>query len=577
MAEATDYTLAYDIDEGSGATLTNKGTVGSAGNLTISPAPGSGGPTWETGPGSGLDADVLRWTGPASEQVASVTGLTDPGGTTTGTLAIRCTIVDSTTLDRYVFLGFGRHGVEHWEIYRFDSDIWVGIASGGFDEVEGSATAFDDGDLHWVVGVATGSEFQLWVDGTEIAADGSGDIIAGVDLTFFGIGYDNDDGVSGARAFAGDVAAVRVYDRALTPTEIGELGNTASPVTVTASPATIDVAAQAAAVAADPLTVTASPADITAQAQAVTADRAPLTIAAAPADVSVDAQAPQVDVDPLTVTADPADVTVAAQAPQLDLDPLAVTAQAAAVDVAARAVTVTAADVPVTINAAPATITVAAQATAIRDLTDQATWLETTAPDRFAGTIRPSPFTATATPDRFAGTHRPQRFSGTTRPQRFLTTTTYREDVMPLIFADLGPYTQNEVPEALAIRWLRTHADGSETGLPLHDGTDPLFTITATIEKPSGATVERECVVLDPDTLTTTFPAAGDQGEDGVTDGDDGWLRMPWADGDLDELTTGDEYSIQLAADNGTLLLKSQDVWQPEVNDGPAADVTLAA
>lgn len=146
---------------------------------------------------------------------------------------------------------------------------------------------------------------------------------------------------------------------------------------------------------------------------------------------------------------------------------------------------------------------------------------------------------------------------------------------MALNFVALGPYTENEVPESLLIRWLRTHADNTTSGLPLH-GQTPAFTVEAHIEKPSGATVVRACEILDPATLSTEFPDPADQTV--ITDGDEGWIRMPFNAGDFDELTAipNSLYGIQLVATNGTLNLKTRDVWRPEVNVGPASAAVLA-
>lgn len=212
---------------------------------------------------------------------------------------------------------------------------------------------------------------------------------------------------------------------------------------------------------------------------------------------------------------------------------------------------------------------------------------DTATADRFSGTVTASQFAGdTATVDRFIATARLDRFVGANAQpdrwfvnvdthDRFHQTRFFREGgVMALNIVPIGPYTQNEVPEALIIRWLRTHADGTTSGLPLFNQT-PAWTVNAHIDKPSGAEVTRLCEILDPATLTTEFPDPGDQGTGGVTDGDDGWVRMTFAATDLDELTTGDLYLIQLTADNGTLLLKTQDAWQPTVHTGPAAEAVL--
>ena len=69
---------------------------------------------------------------------------------------------------------------------------------------------------------------------------------------------------------------------------------------------------------------------------------------------------------------------------------------------------------------------------------------------------------------------------------------------------------------------------------------------------------------MDPSDLPTDYP-------DDFTSAEEGWVRIPWEDGDF---PTAGTYSVQLTLDNGVVRLKSTEVWVIEVNAGPASDVT---
>ncbi len=217
-----------------------------------------------------------------------------------------------------------------------------------------------------------------------------------------------------------------------------------------------------------------------------------------------------------------------------------------------------------------------------------ATWVESTRPDRWSGSIRPDPWAGSTRPDRWGqtvradawsnttrpdqwvGSARPDRWATTVRPDHFFETVFYREGTtVALTFVALGPYTQGEIPEPLLIRVLETRRDDTTAGMQLFNQV-PAWTATVFIDGPDGTPIVsgRAVTILDPGQLTTLYP-------NDFTGAEDGWLRMNWANGDLDVLSSSapGDYEVQIKLDNGTLRLKSVDVWRPEVNDAPAAAV----
>lgn len=145
------------------------------------------------------------------------------------------------------------------------------------------------------------------------------------------------------------------------------------------------------------------------------------------------------------------------------------------------------------------------------------------------------------------------------------------DDAMPLETVAVGTVTQGEIPEALLIRVLRPTRDagpngGDDLALPLYDQT-PAWVATAYILQPDGTTITRPVDILDPATLAATYP------EDFAAP-EEGWLRIDFEDGDFDQVTdSGNEVQIQVTLDNGVLRLKTRDVWEYGVADGPAAAV----
>lgn len=146
------------------------------------------------------------------------------------------------------------------------------------------------------------------------------------------------------------------------------------------------------------------------------------------------------------------------------------------------------------------------------------------------------------------------------------------ETTMPLTIVEVGALTQGEIPEALLIRVLRPAREGGPndgTNLPLElYGQTPAFVATVHVQPPTGAAIERAATILDPATLPTAYP------EDFAT-AEEGWVRVDFANGDFDEIdpgTTGTQ--VQVVLDNTVVRLKTRDVWEFAVADGPAAAVS---
>lgn len=284
---------------------------------------------------------------------------------------------------------------------------------------------------------------------------------------------------------------------------------------------------------------------------------------------------------------------------------------AAAADIA---VTATAQGVRIVVGQASCDVAVAAAAQGVREVHGQATstitvtatvvvsgarqlaaFVETTRRwDRHTGTIRHDRhhtaarpnrhttatrswdrFHAAARHDRVTGTPRWDRVTGSIRHKRFWSTRIYREDAdVTLEIVALGDFTQGEIPEALLIQWVRTHNDGTTSGLPLFNQT-PAYTVTGKLEQPNGTIITRACTIENPADLSTNYPDEPQVAP--FVDNTHGWVRFDFDEGDLDQLpAVGEITRIQLIAARATtppIRLKTADVWDLTVNAGPAAAV----
>ena len=104
---------------------------------------------------------------------------------------------------------------------------------------------------------------------------------------------------------------------------------------------------------------------------------------------------------------------------------------------------------------------------------------------------------------------------------------------------------------------------GANLPVPFYNQTPP-FTATVHIEKADGTKATRATTIVDPATLPTAYP------EDSA-DAEEGSFRVDFATGDFDVL--GACTQVQVVLDNGVIRLKTRDVWEYEVADGPAATV----
>jgi hypothetical protein len=198
---------------------------------------------------------------------------------------------------------------------------------------------------------------------------------------------------------------------------------------------------------------------------------------------------------------------------------------------------------------------------------------DTTRPEPWTETERPEPWTETERPGWWDGTDRPAWWDGTDRPEpwfetarpSFWTETIFvREDRdVALTMVAYGPFTENEIPEALLIRVMKPLKAGGTAPLEIFNQT-PAYTAQVSIEDPAGAAVvTRAAEIMDPADLPLDYP-------DDFASSEEGWVRVVWQASDFTDVGT---YKVQVTLDNGVLLLKSTDVWQPEVNVGPASAV----
>jgi hypothetical protein len=216
-------------------------------------------------------------------------------------------------------------------------------------------------------------------------------------------------------------------------------------------------------------------------------------------------------------------------------------------------------------------------------LPEYAIWGETERPEHWTGTERPDRWDATERPGRWMAVDRPGRWDAsdrpdfwnltvrpsplgaTERPSFWAVTIFAREDrAVTLTLVAYGPFTENEVPEALLIRVMKPLRAGGTAPMELFAQT-PAYVASVSIENPAAVVVTRTCDILDPADLATLYP-------DDFTGPEEGWVQVVFAPTDFND---GEgTYQIQVSLDNGVVVLKSTDVWQAEVNVGPASLVT---
>ena len=114
-------------------------------------------------------------------------------------------------------------------IYISDAgEVFTGINNGGIHIINTSG-AYNDGDWHHLAALYTSAKMELYIDNTSAALDESGYGL-GETARYWLIGYENFGGGDWASApanyyFDGALDDIRVYDRALSTSEIAELYN----------------------------------------------------------------------------------------------------------------------------------------------------------------------------------------------------------------------------------------------------------------------------------------------------------------------------------------------------------------
>jgi surface antigen len=192
-------------------------------------------------------------------------------------------------------------------------------------------------------------------------------------------------------------------------------------------------------------------------------------------------------------------------------------------------------------------------------------WDATERPGRWMAVDRPGRWDATERPDFWHLTVRPSRLGETERPSFWAVTIFAREDRdVALTLVAYGPFTENEVPEALLVRVMKPLRAGGTAPMSLFNQT-PAYAASVSIKNPASVIVTRTADILDPATLPTLYP-------DDFSASELGWVRVVFQPTDFND--GAGTYEIQVALDNGTVVLKSTDVWQANVNVGPASAVT---
>jgi hypothetical protein len=192
-------------------------------------------------------------------------------------------------------------------------------------------------------------------------------------------------------------------------------------------------------------------------------------------------------------------------------------------------------------------------------------WDATERPGWWMASDRPGRWDATERPDFWHLTVRPSHLGETERPSFWAVTIFEREDrPVALTLVAYGPFTENEVPEALLIRVMKPLRAGGTAPMSLFAQT-PAYVATVAIKNPAAVIVTRTADILDPAQLTTLYP-------DDFSASELGWVRVVFQPTDFND--GAGAYEIQVVLDNGTVVLKSTDVWQANVNVGPGSAIT---
>ena len=133
---------------------------------------------------------------------------------------------------------------------------------------------------------------------------------------------------------------------------------------------------------------------------------------------------------------------------------------------------------------------------------------------------------------------------------------------MPLTSVAYGPFTENEIPEALLVRVMRPLRAGGTAPLDIFNES-PAYVATMSMQRPDATIDSRDAEIMDPTDLATEYP-------DDFSSAEEGWVRIIWEEGDF---PTAGNYQVQITLDNGVVRLKSTEVWIIEVNVGPASAI----
>jgi len=141
---------------------------------------------------------------------------------TTATLECWIKLDDATQVDRAIMGQVSKH---FWDQYGegilYDNGVLSVISELNNDKAALTVALVDTTSWHHVVGIVRTASGELYLDGV---LEDSGDLDSGFSYTF-GIGASQDDGAGGASVgnyFDGLIAEARVYNRALSPTEVTE-------------------------------------------------------------------------------------------------------------------------------------------------------------------------------------------------------------------------------------------------------------------------------------------------------------------------------------------------------------------
>ena len=211
----------WTFDEGSGQTAADSSANANDGTLGVAAGADASDPTWMCVTGG----NALNFDG--ADDVVEVLDAPElvPTGDMTLAAWVKLDTLPSVMGEDAQFV-HKKHSVAPWFSYQLqveaasDKPKFLWRNSAGAQTIEWGSSALSTGTWYHVTGVRSGTALSLYVDGVDVGTTSpttSGSILDSDDDLSLGAAW------SGGGRLAGGVDDVRIYDRALSPAEIGAL------------------------------------------------------------------------------------------------------------------------------------------------------------------------------------------------------------------------------------------------------------------------------------------------------------------------------------------------------------------